>query len=104
VKSGDRITWTQYRADGTHWDRVGTVWDLAKLDTGLINAWWVIPDNPEPSEILASGALCVGKASARCRLHTDCVPRGIMYASDPSDCHLSAGARTKAAVTLTAAA
>jgi hypothetical protein len=104
IKSGDRITWTQVTPDGEGHLREGTVWDLAMLDTGLVNAWWVVPDAAEPGEVLASGALCVGKAAKPCKLHEGCVDRGVLYASDPADWHLAAGARTKAAVKLTAAA
>jgi hypothetical protein len=63
--AGDPITWTQFYAQDGPETRTGTVWSECLLDTGLANAWWVIPDEPRPGETLASGALCVGRSSRR---------------------------------------
>jgi hypothetical protein len=71
VRPGDRITWRQYVTPGEGWvpafERSGTVWSDAPVGNGLSSAWWVMPDEPLPGEVLAGGALVVGKAAGAWR-------------------------------------
>ncbi|MGW4791792.1 hypothetical protein ACWEPC_05165 [Nonomuraea sp. NPDC004297] len=66
---GAPITWTHYFPDGHTTVRTGTIVDRApsvpatRTRSGLVMAWWVIPDAPLSSDLYK--ILAVGKAGAR---------------------------------------
>ena len=87
IKAGDTLSWAHYSApDGgaqAPVTRTGTVWSEAPTGNGLVNAWWVHPDQPLPGEVLAGGVLAVGRAAARwSRRHITPGPdKGEVYSS-----------------------
>jgi len=88
VKAGGRLSWSHYSAPGDGWlapfGRSGTVWSEAPVGNGLVNAWWVFPDQVLDGEALAGGALCVGKAAGAWRswvANDDGPAKGEVYSS-----------------------
>lgn len=83
VKAGDRITWSQYSQSGAGWvaayERTGTVWDGAPIDSGVYNAWWVVPDQPGPGDCYH--AVYVGRASTRNPYYSEGPAKGEVYSS-----------------------
>lgn len=97
---GAEIRWQHFDRDGKITKRTGQIWSPAPIVDGLINAWWVIPDDPRPGDLY--DAVCVGRArcartyvngewrwharmNARRRTREQdwlTVPRGTLFSSD----------------------
>ena len=83
VKAGDAIAWTQHSHPGAGWVapylRTGIVWSGAPIESGVSNAWWVHPDQPEPGDCYH--VLYVGRASTRNPYYSEGPAKGEVYAS-----------------------
>jgi hypothetical protein len=77
VKLGDRIEWQHLFPDGDRIARSGTVWGEAPIVSGCSSAWWVIPDEPMPSDLYS--ALLVGRCNAPKR---EDVGRGALFSNN----------------------
>lgn len=78
--AGDVVVWRHYSEDSEPVERIGTVWSGAPTGNGLVNAWWVHPDAPQPGEVLAGGVLAVGRSS-RQNWKTGTPAKGELYGS-----------------------